>query len=65
MTRVTRHDCAERQHGKSKAIRDLRPIFGGWRRPHWCAGCRVPLTTTDLACGYCTQCETKIPRRTR
>jgi hypothetical protein len=63
MPRFTLRDLADRQHGKSKAMRDLTPTFGGWLRPTWCAGCQVPLTTTDTECGRCTSCGTKIPRR--
>jgi hypothetical protein len=60
--RVTFRDLAEKQHGPSKAIRDLRPLYGGWLVPVWCKRCEGLLTLTDREAGYCTVCGEKKSR---
>lgn len=68
MPRITMRDLVDRQHGKSRAIRDLTPLHGGWLGSAWCRRCEVPLTTTDLEAKRCTQCglrTTLQPLRSR
>jgi len=61
MPRVTLRDLADRQHGPSKAVRDLSADnYGGWRHPHFCERCTALLTATDYEATYCTQCGKEI-----
>lgn len=55
---ITLRDLADRQHGKSKAVRSLREYdlqLADLGRL-FCHRCLASMTTTDVVAGCCTQC---------
>lgn len=69
---ATFRDLAEKQHGKSLAIRDMAlydrfaKVFKKARLAEqgaediFCHQCDALLTSTDITAGYCTQCGKEI-----
>lgn len=56
---ITFRDLAEKQHGRSKAVRNMRTydIQRADLGRLFCRCCAASLTTTDVVAGRCTQCK--------